>query len=90
MRRWPRLNREHLMREIHLIDSQGQIYRGAEVARVLSRRIPRLWPLTPLLHIPGSLPLWQWLYGIISRGRFLLGRRKTCDTGFCSWHRGHS
>lgn len=89
-RRWPFLNREHLMKQIHLISSPCRIYRGAEVLRVLTRRIPRLWPLAPLVHLPGSLPVWQWLYGVISRARYLLGRRKARDAETCSWHRGHS
>lgn len=89
-RRWPYLNREHLMQKIHLISSGGRIYRGAEVLRVLTRRIPRLWALAPLVHIPGSLPVWQWLYGAISHGRSIFGRREVCAPGTCSWHRGRS
>jgi predicted DCC family thiol-disulfide oxidoreductase YuxK len=84
--RWPRLDREQLMKEVYLISSQGHIYRGAEVLRVLTRRIPRLWPLVPLVHLPGTLPFWQWLYHAISRRRYLFGPRSACAPGTCHWH----
>ena len=46
-----------------------------------SRRLPLLWPLALLLHIPGSLPLWQAAYAFVAKRRLLLAGR--CDDGSC-------
>jgi len=37
--------------------------------------------LAALLHIPGSLPLWRWLYGFVAKRRLLIAGR--CDDGSC-------
>jgi predicted DCC family thiol-disulfide oxidoreductase YuxK len=73
-RRWPGLDRANLAEEMHVIDSHGRRYRGAAALRILSRRLPRLWLLAPLLHLPGTLPLWQGLYQWLAQRRYLFGR----------------
>src|SRR5262245_11680420 len=60
--RYPDLSFDELMRNMVVVDLQGGRHVGAAAVRYLSRRLPRLWLLAPLLHIPGSLPLWQWCY----------------------------
>ena len=49
--------------------------------RILSRRIPLLGPAAVLLHIPGTLPAWNWLYQVIARNRYRFAGR--CDDGSC-------
>ena len=73
--RWPELSFSRLVRELHVIDPAGRQHRGAEAIRWLARRVPALWPALPILHLPGTLPLWRRLY------RELAGRRGagTCD-----------
>jgi hypothetical protein len=38
------------------------VHRGADAIRYLARRLPALWPLLPVLRLPGSMPAWRWLY----------------------------
>jgi predicted DCC family thiol-disulfide oxidoreductase YuxK len=56
-----------------VVDTAGHARSGATALRYLSRRLPLLWPLAPLFHIPGSLPVWNWLYRLVARNRMLLG-----------------
>ena len=81
-RRYPDLLHQDLMAEMVVVDRQGKRHRGAQALRLLSRRLPILWPVAPILHIPGSLPLWRWLYAWVARNRYRFGGR-TCETGGC-------
>jgi len=69
-RDFPELDRATLMREMHVVDRAGRARSGAEAVRYLSRRLPLLWPLAVPLHVPGSLPLWTWLYRLVARNRY--------------------
>lgn len=73
--RWPELDRRQLEEAIHLVDGEGRIHRGAAAFRILALRLPRLWLLAPLLYIPGSLPLWNWLYRQVAGQRHRLARK---------------
>jgi len=61
MRLWPRnfpkSSPESLHAQMYAVDRQGHARGGVEAVRFLSRRLPLLWPLAVLLHVPGSLPL---------------------------------
>lgn len=81
-RDFPELAAEDLMREMHVVSKSGRTWAGAEAVRYLSRRLPLLWPVAVPLHVPGSLPLWAWLYGLIARNRYRLAG--SCDEGTCS------
>jgi predicted DCC family thiol-disulfide oxidoreductase YuxK len=86
-RRWPDLTHEQLMQEMVIVDRHGGRHAGAASIRYLSRRLPLLWPLAPLLHIPFSMPLWRGLYRFIARNRYrIAGKRKECDDNACSAH----
>ena len=78
---FPELPRDRLLQEMYVIDPSGKARGGATAVRYLSRRLPLLWPLAPFLHIPGSLPAWNWLYRLVARNRMRLGGR--CDEGTC-------
>ena len=80
--RFPALSHEELMEAMYLVEPSGRAYRGAAAFRVLTRRIPWLWPLMPILHLPFSLPLWQAIYRFIARRR----SRIKCDDGTCQIH----
>jgi predicted DCC family thiol-disulfide oxidoreductase YuxK len=54
---------------------------GADAVRYLSRRLMLLWPLALLLHVPGSMPLWQWLYRVVARNRYRIAG--SCAEGSC-------
>lgn len=85
--RWPQLSRDALLEEMHLVDAGGRVLRGAAALRVIARRLPRLWPLVPVLYFPGSLPLWRWLYRRVARLRYRFGGREACEDGACKLHR---
>ena len=89
-RRYPDLTHEMLMRDMYIVDRAGRRHRGAAAFRYLSRRLRRLWWLAPVLHIPFTLPLWQFIYRQIADRRYRFGRLDTCDGDACAVHgRGH-
>ena len=85
-RRYPDLSHEALMQDMYVVDQRGRRHRGAEAIRFLSCRLPRLWWLAPLLHLPGTLPLWQWCYRQVAKRRYRFGRIESCDDGSCRLH----
>ena len=82
-RRFPDLTHEQLMAEMYVVDRSGRRHAGAEAVRYLSRRLPRLWLLAPVLHVPGMLPLWRWAYRQIARRRYRFAPAADCETGAC-------
>ena len=78
---FPEIPPEQLQQQMFVVDRQGSARGGAVAVRYLSRRLPLLWPLALLLHIPGSLPLWQAAYAFVAKRRLLLAGR--CDDGSC-------
>lgn len=87
--RFPELSREQLMEQMFVVAPDGRRYGGAAALRYLSRRLPRLWFAAPLLHIPFSLPFWQWLYGLIARYRYQIdGKSGRCEGDACDIHIG--
>ncbi len=68
--RYPDLTHQQLMDEMYVVTHSGQRYAGAEAVRYLSRRLPLLWIMAPLLHIPFSMPLWKWMYKQVAVRRY--------------------
>jgi predicted DCC family thiol-disulfide oxidoreductase YuxK len=86
--RYPDLTHDMLMEQMYVVDRHGNRHGGAASIRYLSRRLRRLWWLAPVLHIPGSLPLWQWLYRQIAQRRYRFGKLNgnDCDGDACQVH----
>ncbi len=84
--RWPDLTHEQLMEQMYVVTPDGRRYGGAAAFRYLTRRLPWLWLLAPMLHIPFSLPLWQWGYRQIAKRRYRLGKIEACDGDTCQIH----
>jgi predicted DCC family thiol-disulfide oxidoreductase YuxK len=82
-RRWPDLEHDELMKQMLLVDRHGGRHWGAAAFRYCTRRLPTLWILAPLLHIPFSLPLWQFFYVQFAKRRYLFGKVQSCDSGSC-------
>ena len=74
---FPELSSEQLQEQMFVIDTQGNARGGAVAVRYLSRKLPLLWPLALLLHIPGTLPLWNWLYAFVAKRRLWIAGK--CD-----------
>ncbi len=90
-KRYPDLTHEQLMEQMYLVTSEGKKYAGAAAFRYLTRKLPSLFVLAPLLHIPFSLPLWQWAYRQVAKRRYyLMGKMSDqgCDGDACSIHFG--
>ncbi|MDA0659037.1 MAG: DUF393 domain-containing protein [Planctomycetota bacterium] len=89
-RRWPQLTHAQLMEQMYIVTPDGACLGGASAVRFLARYLPILWPMAPWMHLPGTLPIWQFLYGIVARSRYRLAGRiaENCDEGTCSVHLG--
>ena len=85
-RRYPDLSKDELMEQMYVVDGAGKRRGGAAAFRYLTRRLPLLWPLAPLMHIPFSLPLWNWCYRQVARRRYLFGKTRRCDDEACAIH----
>ena len=86
--RYPDVDPERLLEEMCVIDRGGGRHWGAEAVRYLSRRIPRLWWLAPVMHAPGVMLAAKPVYAWVSRNRYLIaGRREDCVDGACSIRR---
>lgn len=83
--RYPELSHDELMQQMYVVTTEGKKFGGAAAIRYLSRRLPRLYWLMPLLHIPFTLPLWQWGYRQVAKRRYKLAG-KVCDGDTCSIH----
>lgn len=85
--RYPDLTYDQLMEQMYVIDPKGGRHGGSDAVRYLSRRLPALWPVMPVLHLPGTAGLWRWAYKQVAARRYQLAGR-TCDQDACSLHLG--
>ena len=90
-RRFPDLTREQMMEQMYVVDQQGQKYGGAAAFRYLTTRLPRLYLLAPIMHLPFTLPLWQWGYRQVAKHRYLLmgktgSSENACEGDACKVH----
>ncbi|MFK7766573.1 MAG: thiol-disulfide oxidoreductase DCC family protein [Mariniblastus sp.] len=93
---FPDLSFEQMMKQIYVIPNSpngytSDRYGGAAALRYLTRRLPRLWIAAPLLHIPFTLPIVQWVYSQIAKRRYKIAGKSgpVCDeNGTCELHFG--
>lgn len=67
------------MREIHVVDSAGAIWRGADGVLVALSALARWRWVALLLRVPGFIHVARPVYRFIARRR----SRAACDTGAC-------
>ncbi len=90
--RFPELSHDALMQQMYVVSPDGRAHGGADAIRFLSRYLPKLWWLCPLVHIPFSRPLVQWGYDWIARRRYQISGRTDnpseagCESGACQVH----
>ena len=80
-RDYPEISLEDLHRQMYVIDPRGLARGGADAVRYLSRRLMLLWPLALVLHVPGTMPIWQRLYAVVARHRLKIAG--SCRDGAC-------
>ncbi|OGJ68241.1 hypothetical protein A3B61_03690 [Candidatus Peribacteria bacterium RIFCSPLOWO2_01_FULL_53_10] len=86
----PKLRKEHapdialkdLDRSMHITMSSGN-FSGFDAFRKLTWHLPTLWPLIPLLYLPGIPPIGRFVYARIAASR------NRCGDGYCI-HETHS
>ena len=82
----PNLTHEQMMAQMYVIERpSGRQHGGAAAIRYLSRHMPRLWPLVPVLHMPFCMPIWEWLYRQVAIRRYRWNKNE-CDSGTCKIH----
>ena len=82
-RRYPELSHDELMTYLYVCTPDGRRLRGAEGFKHLSTRLPALYWMAPALHLPGLMPLWQFLYRAFAKRRYRFGRIESCEDGSC-------
>jgi predicted DCC family thiol-disulfide oxidoreductase YuxK len=73
----PRIPFADLDRVLHVIFPDGRTLTGFDGLRQISWLLPPLWPLAPLLYLPGVAPIGRTIYRRIAR------RRQRCTHEGC-------
>lgn len=85
----PRFNQfdyQDLMGAIHVIPDDQHVYTGYFGVRYQVRHLPLLWPILPLLYLPGMNWLGPKLYGWVARRRYAINKlvgNPICEDGYC-------
>ena len=72
----PDIPLKDLDRSMH-IKIQASSFSGFDAFRKIANHLPALWPLVPLLYIPGIPPLGRRIY------RYIAENRNRCADGYC-------
>jgi predicted DCC family thiol-disulfide oxidoreductase YuxK len=65
--------RDTLLEQLHVMDSDGMWWAGADACVEIADRVPWLRPLVWLSAFPLSGPLFALSYGLVARNRHRLG-----------------
>lgn len=84
--RYPDLSHAQLMEQMYVVDQRDRRHGGAAAFRYLTRKLPRLFWLAPIMHIPFTLPLWQWGYRQVAKRRYKIAGKQACDGDACEVH----
>lgn len=87
-KRFPDLTYDQLMEEMYVVDQAGNRYGGADAFRYLTTRLPRLYLLAPLMHLPFTMPLWRWGYRQVAKRRYKIAGKtgEACEEDTCKVH----
>lgn len=72
--RYPHLNQQEMMGEIHVIDRHGNVFAGFKGTRRMLKEVPAGFPLWALLHLPGMMWLGNRVYRFIAKNRYHINR----------------
>ena len=84
----PELTPEKCHSRMQLIEPDGRLTEGFFAVRRLSLRLPLLWPIAPLVWVPGMGWLGQRAYDWVARRRFLFHTSALCATNQCGLEQG--
>lgn len=73
----PMLRPANLDRALHVVFPGGRVERGFDAFRALSWNLPALWPVAPLLYVPGIPTIGRRVYAKVAE------RRERCTHGEC-------
>lgn len=79
----PELDWQAAMRAMHVRAPDGSVHAGYHGFRALLKTMPLLWPLRPLLALPGVTAIGERVYAWVARTRY---RWNPCE-GACELHR---
>lgn len=82
--RYPEMDHDELMGEIHVIDQQGRVYKGFLGTRRMLKAVPLGYPLWLLMQLPGMTRLGRRVYGTIARNRYAINRFFGVELGDCA------
>lgn len=88
-KRYPDLDFEQAMGQVHAMASDGQMYGGFFGMRRILRELPLGFPLWLILHVPGISWLGQKVYRFIARNRYRINKAlgaPVCENGACRIH----
>jgi predicted DCC family thiol-disulfide oxidoreductase YuxK len=74
------LTREQAREAMHLVAPDGRRVRGFLAFRALTGVVPALWPLAPLLRLPGVAPAGDLIYRFVAARR----PRRHCRADTCT------
>ena len=80
----PGVSAADLQAQLHVIEADGRVYRGAEAIIRIMRTVPWMKPIAWLYAVPGCKPLADAAYRWIARHRYaLFGTTDACESGAC-------
>ena len=80
----PALTPERCRSEMILLEPNGRLSGGFDAFARMSLRMPMLWPIAPLVHLPGARWVGSRMYRWVATHRYLLHRNPTCATNQCA------
>jgi predicted DCC family thiol-disulfide oxidoreductase YuxK len=79
----PALALEECLRSMHTVSSEGQVTAGFDAMRAIARRLPLLWPLALIGHLPGVAWTGRRVYNHLAAVR---RRDVICNDKVCAIH----
>ena len=67
--RYPQLDPAACASAMHVIDGRGRITAGFDGFRTIARALVLLWPVVPVLYLPGVPPVGRRVYAYVAAHR---------------------
>ena len=77
----PTLTEDDVMRQMYVVDADGQLAGGFDAQLKIGRRVPLLWPLGVLGTLPGARQIGMAVYRHMAANR---RRQGMCSDDLCS------